>query len=238
MAYGRSFRGRVRDGLVRTGRRGARGLRRMAGGRGPRAPQGRPAPRRRTRWEARLDGSAVRPAWASCAPRWPWSPSSPAATPWSPAAAKHRRRFLDWGLFHVEPEFLPLWRRYARALKQRNALLKAGAGDAAAGRLGPRAGRGRRTASPAAASATWSSCSRASPAMAADLLPALGDDQPGVPARLAPRRAAAGRRPAAGPRARPAPWATPRVGPHRADWRHRLRRRSRAARPCRAARPS
>jgi DNA replication and repair protein RecF len=30
-------------------------------------------------------------------------------------------------LFHVEPSFLPLWRRYARALKQRNALLKSGA---------------------------------------------------------------------------------------------------------------
>lgn len=35
-----------------------------------------------------------------------------------------RRRFLDWGLFHVEPDFLTMWRRYARALKQRNALLK------------------------------------------------------------------------------------------------------------------
>jgi DNA replication and repair protein RecF len=35
-----------------------------------------------------------------------------------------RRRLLDWGLFHVEPDFLPLWRRYARALKQRNVLLK------------------------------------------------------------------------------------------------------------------
>ena len=35
-----------------------------------------------------------------------------------------RRRFLDWGLFHVEPDFLSLWRRYSRALKQRNALLK------------------------------------------------------------------------------------------------------------------
>ena len=42
-----------------------------------------------------------------------------------------RRRFVDWGLFHVEHEFLPQWRRYARALKQRNALLKANAAPAA-----------------------------------------------------------------------------------------------------------
>jgi DNA replication and repair protein RecF len=41
--------------------------------------------------------------------------------------AENRRRLLDWGLFHVEPDFLRLWRRYARSLKQRNALLKAGA---------------------------------------------------------------------------------------------------------------
>jgi DNA replication and repair protein RecF len=39
--------------------------------------------------------------------------------------AEQRRRFADWGLFHVEPGFLALWRRYARALKQRNSLLKA-----------------------------------------------------------------------------------------------------------------
>jgi DNA replication and repair protein RecF len=35
-----------------------------------------------------------------------------------------RRRYLDWGVFHVEPGFLPLWRRYRQALKQRNALLR------------------------------------------------------------------------------------------------------------------
>jgi DNA replication and repair protein RecF len=39
-----------------------------------------------------------------------------------------RRRFLDWGVFHVEPNFVPVWRSYQRALKQRNALLRAGAG--------------------------------------------------------------------------------------------------------------
>lgn len=46
-------------------------------------------------------------------------------------AAEGRRRYLDWLLFHVEPEFLQLWRRYLRALRQRNAALRSGsAGDA------------------------------------------------------------------------------------------------------------
>ncbi len=40
-----------------------------------------------------------------------------------------RRRFLDWLLFHVEPDYLTLWQRYARLLKQRNAALKSGASD-------------------------------------------------------------------------------------------------------------
>jgi DNA replication and repair protein RecF len=35
-----------------------------------------------------------------------------------------RRRFLDWGVFHVEHTFLEHWRRYQRALRQRNAALK------------------------------------------------------------------------------------------------------------------
>ena len=39
-----------------------------------------------------------------------------------------RRRFLDWLAFHVEPEYLGLWRQFRRALKQRNAALKAGGG--------------------------------------------------------------------------------------------------------------
>jgi DNA replication and repair protein RecF len=40
---------------------------------------------------------------------------------------QERRRFLDWGVFHVEPGFVEHWRRYQRALKQRNAALRAGA---------------------------------------------------------------------------------------------------------------
>ena len=36
-----------------------------------------------------------------------------------------RRRYLDWGVFHVEPDFVAQWQRYHQVLKQRNAALKA-----------------------------------------------------------------------------------------------------------------
>ena len=42
---------------------------------------------------------------------------------------EERRRFLDWVVFHVEHDYLEVWRRFRRVLKQRNALLK--------GRVGP-----------------------------------------------------------------------------------------------------
>ena len=37
---------------------------------------------------------------------------------------KARRRFLDWGVFHVEPRFVEAWRRSKKALANRNQLLK------------------------------------------------------------------------------------------------------------------
>jgi DNA replication and repair protein RecF len=36
-----------------------------------------------------------------------------------------RRRFMDWGVFHVEQSFVGHWQRYSQVLKQRNAALKA-----------------------------------------------------------------------------------------------------------------
>ncbi len=36
----------------------------------------------------------------------------------------YRRSFIDWGVFHVEHSFLDVWRRYQRALKQRNTALR------------------------------------------------------------------------------------------------------------------
>ena len=38
----------------------------------------------------------------------------------------HRRQFLDWGVFHVEHGFYPVWKRFQRALRQRNSLLRQG----------------------------------------------------------------------------------------------------------------
>lgn len=43
---------------------------------------------------------------------------------------EQRRRFLDWVAFHVEQDHLLAWRRFRRALKQRNAALRARSGHA------------------------------------------------------------------------------------------------------------
>lgn len=127
LAYGRSFRGRVRDGLVRSGapalevyaewHETATGRQRRAGLR----HSGQD-------WQGRLDGAPVPQLGDLCA--------ALAAVSFEPGShalvsgpGEPRRRHMDWGLFHVEPEFLPLWRRYARALKQRNSLLKRRGGE-------------------------------------------------------------------------------------------------------------
>ena len=46
-------------------------------------------------------------------------------------APEQRRRYLDWIAFHVEHGYLDNWRRFRRALKQRNAALRSGAATAA-----------------------------------------------------------------------------------------------------------
>jgi DNA replication and repair protein RecF len=37
---------------------------------------------------------------------------------------RRRRRWLDWAVFHVEPQFADWWVRYGRAVRQRNAALR------------------------------------------------------------------------------------------------------------------
>lgn len=128
MAYGRSFRGRVRDGLVRSGEsalevfvewhEALRSMPRRAGLRHTGQD-----------WAGRLDGADVAQLGDLCAALAVVS-FEPGSHALITGPADVRRRYLDWGLFHVEPGFLSLWRRYARALKQRNSLLKRRMGDA------------------------------------------------------------------------------------------------------------
>lgn len=81
--------------------------------------------RRNSGWDARVDGERVGSLTqlARLAPVLAFEPDAHLLVA---GGAEERRRYLDWTLFHVEPDFLPVWRRYHRALKQRNALLKSG----------------------------------------------------------------------------------------------------------------
>jgi len=38
----------------------------------------------------------------------------------------YRRQYLDWGLFHVKPAYVAVWKRFHKLLKQRNAALRSG----------------------------------------------------------------------------------------------------------------
>lgn len=59
-----------------------------------------------------------------------------------------RRRWLDWGVFHVEPSFVEVWTDFTQTLKQRNAALKLGHDptpwDRELARLGEALGQARR----------------------------------------------------------------------------------------------
>lgn len=87
------------------------------------------------RWGARLDSASVTVGElvANCAVTC-FEPGSHALIA---GGAEERRRYLDWGVFHVEHDFLTAWRRYQRALKQRNSLLRATVGPADSGLFQP-----------------------------------------------------------------------------------------------------
>jgi len=124
LAYGRSFRSASREVLIRRGSvdfsifaevraaadTGTHRLGLACSSRG---------------WQARVDGDSVATLGEllRLCPVVCFEPGSHALIA---GPSELRRRFLDWGLFHVEPSFPAIWRRYQRSLKQRNALLKSG----------------------------------------------------------------------------------------------------------------
>jgi DNA replication and repair protein RecF len=79
--------------------------------------------------EARMDGAPAQ-GHAAIAEQLPLILITPESHALVGGGPGERRALLDWGLFHVEHDYLSLWRRYQRYLKQRNAAL------AAAGSLG------------------------------------------------------------------------------------------------------
>lgn len=74
---------------------------------------------------ARVDGEPVRTL-AELTARLPVLLLNPDSHRLLDDGPQQRRRFLDWGLFHAEPGFWSVWRRYHGALRQRNAALRAG----------------------------------------------------------------------------------------------------------------
>lgn len=79
--------------------------------------------------EKRIDGETVGGT-AALAAMFPVHVIDPSSHDLIQGLPSERRRFIDWGVFHVEHGYLEAWRRYRRVLGQRNAALKAGAGSA------------------------------------------------------------------------------------------------------------
>lgn len=126
LGFGRSFRGRVADGLVQRGEHALEVVAHWRDDAGrPRVSGLRHAG---DGWEGRLDGAAVASLSELAAP-FPVLCFHPESSLLVTGPAEERRRAVDWLAFHVEPRFAELARRYGRALKQRNALLRMGASD-------------------------------------------------------------------------------------------------------------
>ena len=130
LGRGRSFRGAQREGLIRDGESEAVISGKVARGEVP--GQIGLSLRRGGSPRVRINGRDETSA-AALAEWLPVQVLDPGLHRLVDEGPGVRRRFLDWGLFHVEHDFLGHWRRYQRSLRQRNAALKdRAAGDLAA----------------------------------------------------------------------------------------------------------
>jgi DNA replication and repair protein RecF len=122
LSHGRSFRAVRRESLIRFGceslevfalvqRNGS--LRRLG------------LSRRKGDWSARVDGAEV-VSLAQLLSEIAVVCFEPGSHELISGAADERRHFVDWALFHVERDYVEIARRFRRALKQRNALLRSG----------------------------------------------------------------------------------------------------------------
>lgn len=122
LGRGRSFRTRKLEALVRQGEKSFLVVGRSAGREGVTTLGVRGG---RGGTEVRVGGRAAQSA-AELAEHFPPQVIDPEIHKLLEEGPGRRRRFLDWGVFHVEPAFLSTWQRYHKALRQRNAALKQG----------------------------------------------------------------------------------------------------------------
>jgi DNA replication and repair protein RecF len=125
LSRGRSFRSRRREALIGHGEKDFVIVGQAATNTGP-VPLGVRAGRGETEWHM---GGAIAAGIADLAEQFPAQVIDPEVHKLLEEGPGRRRRYLDWGVFHVEHAFLPTWRRYHQALRQRNAALKQDAGD-------------------------------------------------------------------------------------------------------------
>jgi len=125
LGRGRSFRTRRLEALVRQGEKAFMVVGRAEAASGSTTLGVRGA---RGGTEIRVGGRSAQSA-ADLAEHFPPQVIDPEIHKLLEEGPGRRRRFLDWGVFHVEPTFLATWQRFHRALRQRNAALKSALPD-------------------------------------------------------------------------------------------------------------
>ena len=125
LSHAQSFRAGSVDDLIRSGQQRMAVAASVANTRGEKRIS---LVRENSHWYARVDqadvpqaGISVREVAVVC--------FEPGSHELISGAGRERRRFLDWGVFHVEHRFMDAAKRYRRILHQRNAALKQGVSD-------------------------------------------------------------------------------------------------------------
>jgi DNA replication and repair protein RecF len=121
LGRGRSFRTAQVNQLIRFGQPALTVTGRTASDEGPPVPIGIRIARGQR--EIHLAGRVVQSS-AELIRAFPVLVIQPAAIALLEGAPKQRRQFLDFGVFHEDAAYLDHWRRYVKALGQRNALLR------------------------------------------------------------------------------------------------------------------
>lgn len=146
LGRGRSFRTRNNERLIRRGADHLRVIGQVSTGGDGAQTMGFEASRTGT--TARIGGRPAQ-SLAELSQAFPVQVIEPGVHRLVEEGGYRRRRWMDWAVFHVEPQFMETWLRYQRALRQRNAALKIDPAQAAAwnlelARLGEVIGESRR----------------------------------------------------------------------------------------------